>query len=262
MTALGTFYETIIYMKIGYRIIRPQDVGTQPLRFAQISLWRIADWGVADGERAVTQAIELALACRQRGIRAVFHPIEYPLINEHADLTMNALRRLAAASDLGIIIHDEGGPDGRRLTDSEASQFEKNLHGISRLCHVSIENAFNSNDSPWFWERFVAPADDQVSITLDIGHLESAGQDSIAFVRTMPQHLVRRVNFVHMHRAAEDRYGIKDHWPLLPGCRELGALKELLVRKQDLWVVLELEVREEGVRESIELLEQLTAAGI
>ncbi len=245
-------------MEIGYRIIRPSDVGLHPLRFAQISLWRVASWGVADGERAVTEAVEIALECKRRGIRTVFHPLEYPLANEHAYATITVLRRLAAASDLGLIIHDEGGPGGRRLAEAEAAVFEKHLSEISRLCPVSIENAFNSNDGLWFWERFVAPADGRVSITLDIGHLESAGVDSIAFVRDMPEHLARRVNFVHMHHKAEERFGVMDHWPLVPGCRELEALKVLLSRKRELWVVLELEAKEEGgVRESIKLLQRI-----
>ena len=66
-------------MQIGYRIIRPSDVGTQAVKFAQISLWRKADWGVSDGERGVQEAIATAKACKEQGIRTVFHPLEYPL---------------------------------------------------------------------------------------------------------------------------------------------------------------------------------------
>jgi sugar phosphate isomerase/epimerase len=230
-------------MEIGYRIIRPEDVGAQPLRFAQISLWRTADWGVADGERAVNETIQIAGTCRQRGIRTVFHPLEYPLTGEHAARTMDVMRRLASAADLGIIIHDEGGAGGQRLSAAEETSFEKNLRVISALTTVSIENAFNSGDITRFWERFVVPAPKTVSITLDIGHLESADIDSIAFVRNMPEHLL-----------GAERYGIKDHWPLVSGCREIEALRVLLSRKPDLRVILELETKGEGVRESIELL--------
>jgi sugar phosphate isomerase/epimerase len=241
-------------MEIGYRIIRPEDVGAQPLRFAQISLWRTADWGVADGERAVNETIQIAGTCRQRGIRTVFHPLEYPLTGEHAARTMDVMRRLASAADLGIIIHDEGGAGGQRLSAAEETSFEKNLRVISALTTVSIENAFNSGDITRFWERFVVPAPKTVSITLDIGHLESADIDSIAFVRNMPEHLLDRVYFVHMHHKGAERYGIKDHWPLVSGCREIEALRVLLSRKPDLRVILELETKGEGVRESIELL--------
>ncbi len=90
-------------MKLGYRIIRLEDVGTQPAGFAQISLWRTADWGVASGGQAVTEAVEIARRCRALGIRTVFHPLEYPLADEHAEQTLGVMRRLAAASDLGII---------------------------------------------------------------------------------------------------------------------------------------------------------------
>lgn len=168
------------------------------------------------------------------------------------------MQRLAPASDLGLIIHDEGGPSGKRLDDAAGRAYEARLREISRLCHVSVENAFNSNDCAWFWERFVAPEGDSVSITLDIGHLESAGVDAVAFVRDMPERLAGRIKFVHMHHKAEERFGIADHWPLVAGCREIEALKALLSRKKDLWVVLELEARDEtGMRKSIELLKKI-----
>lgn len=244
-------------MEIGYRIIRPGDIGSQPLSFAQISLWRTAAWGVSEGVRAVEEAISIAEECRRRGIRTVFHPLEYPLADERGEETMNVLRRLAAGADLGIIIHDEGGPGGSRLTETQAAAYELRVREIQALCSLSIENAFNSSDSLWFWERFVGQADTDVSITLDIGHLESAGFDSVAFVRDLPEHLVRRVNFVHMHHKGEERWGVMDHWPLEPGCRELEALSVLRSRKKDLRVILELDAQEEGLRRSIELLRRL-----
>lgn len=243
-------------MELGYRIIRPADVGAQPLLFAQISLWRSANWGVAEGEQAVLEAIATASACRARGIRTVFHPLEYPLSNEHADRTMAVMRRLAAASDLGIIIHDEGGAQGK-LSPAEEAVFEKHLAEISGLCPVSIENAFNSGDITRFWERFVVPAPETVSITVDIGHLESADIDAIAFVRDLPQRLAGRVNFVHMHHKDRERFGIKDHWPLVAGCREIEALQALLARRPDAWVVLELDTAGDGLARSIELLKGL-----
>jgi sugar phosphate isomerase/epimerase len=245
-------------MEIGYRIVRPGDVGTQPLQFAQISLWHTTDWGVAVGERAVTEAIEIAEACRTRGIRTVFHPLEYPLAGERAQNTLAVMRRLARACDLAIIIHDEGGADGRRLSPDGEKAFERNLSEISSLCPVSIENAFRSGDVTWFWERFVVPSPENVSITIDIGHLESADIDSIVFIRDLPERLVNRVQFAHMHHKAGERYGIKDHWPLVPGCREIEALKVLRMRRPDIRVVLELDATKDDMGQSIELLKNLT----
>lgn len=245
-------------MKLGYRIIRPQDVGIHSLQFAQISLWRSANWGIAEGESAVQEAIEIAGACKAFGIRTVFHPLEYPLSGAYAPQSLGVMRRLMSAADLGIIIHDEGGTGGARLSAEEESAFERNLLAISSFCHVSIENSFNSSDVTWFWERFAVSTSDDVSITLDIGHLELAGIDSIAFVRNMPQRLIDRMRFVHMHHHDEwQSYGVKDHRPLLPGCREIEALKVLLKRKNDLWVVLELDAAQDGMRQSIELLQSI-----
>jgi len=247
-------------MELGYRIIRPEDVGTQPLDFVQISLWRAANWGVAEGEQAVREAIEMAATCKARGIRTVFHPLDYPLTGEDASQTLTVMRRLAAAADLGIIIHDEGNAGGKRLANNETDQYARNVKEISGLCRVSIENSYNSGDITWFWERFAAPASVNVSITLDIGHLELAGLDSVRFVRNMPQHLVERTEFVHMHHHdAREPHAVKDHRPLVAGCREIEALRELLKRKQDVRVILELDAAEDGIRRSIELL---TSSGI
>lgn len=244
-------------MQIGYRIIRPSDIATQSVNFAQISLWRSADWGVADGDRGVQEAIETAGKCASRGIRTVYHSLEYPLTGELAPQSAEVMRRLAAASDLGIIIHDEGVEDRGRLAGAEAAQYGVNVRTLSRLCPVSIENSFNSADIIWFWERFVVPLPETVSITLDIGHLEGAGMDSIVFVRRLEDHLVRRIQFVHIHHHDPMAEGVKDHRPLVTGCREIQALQILLNRKKDLRVIVELDASEEGMKESIELLKRL-----
>ncbi len=242
-------------MELGYRIIRPDDVGKFSLKLAQISLWRTANWDVAEGEEAVLQAIAIAQACKMRGIRTVFHPLEYPLTNAAAPQTLDVMQRLATASDLGIIVHDEGTADRMRLTAVEAGTYERNVKEISRLCHLSIENSYNSGDITWFWERFVVPFPPNVSITLDIGHLELAGLDSVSFVRDMPQRLIDRMQFVHMHHHdGNDTHWVKDHKPLVPGCREIEALKVLLARKSDIRVILELDAAEDGMAQSIELL--------
>jgi sugar phosphate isomerase/epimerase len=245
-------------MELGYRIIRPDDVGKYALKFAQISLWREANWGVADGEEGVRQAGEIAAACKARGIRTVFHPLEYPLTGERAAQTLEVMQRLAAASDLGIIIHDEGGGGRQRLSVAEAEQYAENVAHISKHCGVSIENSYDSGDIRRFWERFVAPAPDSVSATLDIGHLELAGLDSVSFIRDLPQRILERITFAHMHHhdPLEPR-AVKDHKPLVAGCREIEALKVLLARKRDIRVVLELDAAEDGMGRSIELLKNL-----
>lgn len=241
-------------MQIGYRIIRPSDVGTQTVNFAQISLWRKAEWGVSDGERGVQEAIATAKACRERGIRTVFHPLEYPLTGEHAEATVEMMRHLATASDLGIIIHDEGGEAGR-LAGPESVQYGVNVRSVSRLCPVSIENSFNSGDITWFWERFVLPMPETVTITMDIGHLELAGINSVNFVEDLSGNLLSRLRFVHMHHHEAGARGVRDHRPLARGCREIEALKLLAKRKKDLWVIVELDAAEAGMKESIDLLE-------
>lgn len=244
-------------MEIGYRIIRPEDVGIQPLQFAQISFWRVANWRVAVGAQAVKEAVEMAAACKARGIRTIYHPIEYPLTGALASQTMDVMRGLAASCDLGFIIHDERAADGKRLSSEEQTVYERNVLQLSKLFPISIENAINSNDISWFWERFIPSAPTSVTITIDIGHMESADMDSISYIENMPEQLVTRVKYVHLHHKAEERYGIKDHWPLVPGCREIEALKILLKRKTNVGVILELNAAKPGMGQSIELLKNL-----
>ncbi len=245
-------------MKLGYRIIRPSDVGSQPLPLAQISLWRRAGWGVSEGERAVAEAIEMAQECRARGISSVFHPLDYPLTGDLAAGTVAVMKRLAAAADLGIIIHDEGAMGRQRLSGDDAGQYERIVREISERCPVSIENSYNSGDITWFWQRFVVPAPPRVSITLDIGHLELAGLDSGAFVHAMKEELLDRITFVHMHHHdARTGDAVPDHKPLVPGCREIDALRSLAARKNDLYAILELDAVKEGMEQSIALLKPL-----
>ncbi len=110
-------------------MIGPDDIGTQPLLLVRTSVWRRVTWGVSDGEKAFGQAIDMARVCREQGIRSVFHPLEYPLIGIDATETRDVMRRLAAAADPGIIIHDEGRNEGKRLTSAEAKHYEKQVRG-------------------------------------------------------------------------------------------------------------------------------------
>jgi hypothetical protein len=244
-------------MQLGYRAIRQADIGSQDLPFVQISIWREAHWGIADGEQGILDAIAMEGDCRRRGIRSVFHPLEYPLSTGSGGASLDVLRRLAEHADLGIIIHDEGNESGGRLDGDAAIRYETRLRVAAGLCPVSVENSFRSADILWFWERFVLPAERAVSITIDIGHLETAGVDSIAFVRDLPEPFLRRTVFVHMHHKGRERWGVADHWPLEPGCREIEALRALLARKRDLWVILEIDARDDGARQSVKLLEGL-----
>ena len=93
-------------------------------------------------------------------------------------MMMDDLRTMARHADLALIVHDESTRGGKRLTDEAAEAYREALLELSKLCRVSIENATNS-DIKWFWREYAA------SITLDIGHLEVAGIDSIEFVKNL-----------------------------------------------------------------------------
>jgi sugar phosphate isomerase/epimerase len=138
-----------------------------------------------------------------------------------------------------LILHDARARDGGRLGGAEEQAFREALGELSALVRVSFENATFSPDAPWFWQQFAQ------SITLDVGHLEAAGLDSLGFVRALPQGLLQRVEYVHLHRNASLRGGLTDHWPITASCRELQAVRALLEHKPQVALILEINETEE-----------------
>jgi hypothetical protein len=192
-------------------------------------------------------------ACRSAQIRYVIHPVEYTLSElrpERRKILMDDLHVMAEHADLALIVHDESMPEGKRLADEEADAYRQSLFELSRLCVVSIENAGSNKDVTWFWKEYAA------SITIDIGHLEVAGMDSIKFVKSLSADILEKIDFVHMHRVNGIRGGIRDHWGLTEDCREVTALKELLARKKGLRLILEI-IEPEDVEKSLNLLRSL-----
>jgi hypothetical protein len=164
---------------------------------------------------------------------------------------MDVMKKIAEHVDLALIIHDETTPSGSRLHDAYERAFKDALEELSSLCTVSIENAGNTHDIKWFWKIFAS------SITLDIGHLEAAGIDSIRFINGLEIDIINRINYVHLHRVNGLHWsGLIDHWSLLKDCKELKALKVLLERKEDVGVILEINDME-NLGESMALLEEL-----
>ena len=192
-------------------------------------------------------------ACRSAHIRYVIHPVEYTLSEvrpERRKILMDDLRVMAERADLALIVHDESMSGGKRLAGEEADAYRQSLLELSRLCVISIENAGANKDVTWFWREYAE------SITLDIGHLEVAGIDSIKFVKSLESDILEKIDFVHVHRVNGVRGGIRDHWGLTEDCRELIALKELLARKKELRLILEI-IEAEDVEKSLDLLRSL-----
>lgn len=223
-------------MRIAYRVARPEDVGQWEGDFVQISVY--SHW-----EDSLEKMKESVRLLRERGIRYVMHPVGYTLLGGDVD----ALRAMAGLSDLALILHDERAPDGGRLSGEHEARFLEVLEELSGIAPVSFENAIDTADALWFWERYAR------SVTLDIGHVESAGLDSVGFVRELPDEIVEKIEYVHMHHNNGLRGGLTDHWPLRPECRELAALGALLGRRTGFDVILE--INETGeINDSVELL--------
>jgi sugar phosphate isomerase/epimerase len=240
-------YGTIDIMIYGYRVVNEHEVGLYPAGLVQISHYR----GPGEG---IDKMIQLVHACRSQGIRYVIHPLGYFLSDTrdtYRSETMDIMRTIAEHVDLALIIHDERTPWGARLHDTYEKAFRNALEELSSLCTVSIENAGDTHDIKWFWQLFAT------SVTLDIGHLEAAGIDSIRFINELEIDIINKINYVHLHRYNGLHWsGLKDHWSLLKDCKELRALKVLLQRKEDVGVILEINDME-NLKESLALLEKL-----
>jgi len=68
--------------------------------------------------------------------------------------------------------------------------------------------------------------------------------------------LLSRVEYIHLHRNNGLRGGLTDHWPITRKCREVNALKELLKKKSDIKVILEINETEE-IEENLRILGEL-----
>ena len=134
---------------------------------------------------------------------------------------MDELRAMADLAGEAMILHDERAPDGTRLGGEHEEAFLRALEDLSVRTKISFENALETGDAPWFWSRYAR------SVTIDIGHAEVAGLDSVEFVRGLAEEIIDMTDYVHMHHNGEFRGGLTDHWPLSPGCRELRALQAL-----------------------------------
>jgi hypothetical protein len=179
---------------------------------------------------------ECVRACRNAGIQYVIHPVKYSLLDKE---TFNDLEEMAALADRALILHDERSTGGNRLEGDHITQFEDALKKLVSMASISIENAAHTGDIQWFWNTY---AD---SVTLDIGHVESFGLDSLEFVGSLDDRSLEKIQFVHMHRNNGLHGGITDHWPLTPDCREVRALKKLIKMKPDISVILEINEVEE-----------------
>jgi len=231
-------------VKIGYRVAAKEDINRYPADLVQISYWK--RFGPS-----LEEIREMASACREISLSYVIHPVFTPLSETRPGLreeNLMELTALAEMADLGLILHDETGRNGDRLSGRRLKQYRETLERLSSLCPLSIENANNTRDIDWFWREMGG------SITLDMGHFESSGIDSVQKVRSLPKEFLNRLDYVHMHRKNGDHGGILDHWPLTRNCREVHALEALLQRKKGISVILEVNEMDQ-VGESLNILE-------
>ncbi len=227
-------------MHIGTRVLYPEEVGSYDAELFQISVYRGMEGNLDLMKRCAT-------ACRKAGISYVVHPVRYPLLEKD---TYEDLLEMARWTDLALILHDEKSPGAQRIGGKYEIRFRDILAELRSITSISFENSVDTGDAGWFWDNF---AD---SITLDVGHVESFGLNSLEFVISLDEETVKKIQFVHIHRNNGLHGGITDHWPLKPDCREIRALEELVKVKPDVKVMLEINEIEE-IGGNLDLLRKL-----
>ncbi len=227
-------------MRIGTRLVYPEEAGRWNAEFLQISVYRKM-------KNNLDIMMDSARACRDAGVSYAIHPVGYSLLDEE---TFDTLALIADWTDRVLILHDERTPEGNRLTGAHKELFQRSINKLRAITNISIENSTNTADVQWFWDNF---AD---SITIDIGHIESAGLNSIEFINSLNDEAIRKIEYAHIHRNNGMHGGITDHWPLRRDCRELQALEELIKKKSDISVILELNEVEE-IGDSLKILDEL-----
>lgn len=227
-------------MLIGTRLVYSSEVGLWNAELLQISVYK-------NMEKNIEIMMDSVRACRDSNFNYIIHPVGYSLLDE---TMLKKLVVIAEWSDLAVILHDERSPDGERIKGRHESAFRKAIDELKSITHISFENSTDTGDVRWFWDEF---AD---SITIDIGHIEVAGLNSLDFIKSLDKDTINNIKFVHMHRNHNLRGGITDHWPLTHGCRELRALKALAEIKSDISVILELNETGE-IGDSLNILREL-----
>lgn len=227
-------------MHIGTRITSPEEVGLWDVDLFQISVYH----GMKDN---LVLMEKCAGKCREEGMRYVIHPVLYSIMDREM---FRSIKIMAEWADLALILHDEKTLDWQRITGEHKITFKSLLGELQSIAPVSFENATDTRDVIWFWNTY---AD---SITLDIGHVELAGMNSVEFINSLDQKIIEKIQYVHIHRNNGWRKGLTDHWYLLPGCREIKALEALLRRKHDIGVFLEVNETEK-IEESLMILRAL-----
>ncbi|MDH4027429.1 MAG: hypothetical protein OEU95_01185 [Nitrospirota bacterium] len=227
-------------MKIGTRILYPEEAGLWDADILQISVYR----DMKDNMDIMKACVR---SCRDAGMPYVIHPVGYSLLQQEM---LEDVWEMAQLSDTALILHDERSPEGERLGPRQEGLFMNALKELSSITSVSFENAVNTRDIQWFWDSY---AD---SITLDIGHIESSGLSSAEFVTSLDSGSIEKIRFVHMHRNNGLHGNITDHWPLTDNCREVLALEELLRTRPDISVLLEINEAEETDR-SLDILRNI-----
>ncbi len=227
-------------MIIGTRILYPEEIDIWDAEIYQISVYR----GMKDNTKIMRDTVS---ACSDADVPYVIHPVGYSILNKDMFSEITEMSKLA---DRALILHDETRPDGARLNGRDEEDFQTYLQELSSHAPVSIENATNTRDVQWFWDRY---AD---SITLDIGHIETSGLDSVDFIESLGEHTIKKIQYVHIHRNNGLHGGITDHWPLKRDCREVKALTSLICLKPEVNVILEINEVDE-IDESLDILREL-----
>jgi hypothetical protein len=219
-------------MELGYRIFDFELIGQVDLPLIQISVLRTSESDI-QRVKMLTDLIKTA------GKRYVIHPMDVYISDTQKvvrDHNLKQIKRFAEMADLGLIIHDEITPDKQRLSGERQENFQSGLAELEEICPVSIENARDSHGALWFWQTFAR------RITFDIGHFESEKIDSLEIASNLSQELVQKLDSVHLHRSNGLKpNGLIDHWPVVPGCRELKTLRKLSEIKPGLKVILEVD---------------------
>lgn len=227
-------------MRIGTRVLYPEDVGVWDADFLQISVYN----NMTDNLKIMK---ETAKKCRAAGFPYIMHPVGYSLLDPSM---FEEIKLISAQADLGVILHDERSPEGRRIEGRNVEVFRSAVSELLITTRISFENATSTKDVRWFWDNY---AD---SVTIDIGHVEEAGIDSSGFVKSLDAKTIDKIDYVHMHRNNGWHGGLTDHWPLLPNCREVIALRHLLKRKSAVGVLLEINETEE-IGNSLRILREV-----
>ena len=225
-----------------------------------VQLWSVKDDLAADFEGTLRAVSELGFEGVEfarnygpyeedpEGLKALMDGLGLACIGAHVDFTMISAEQLAASLDyhqrLGCqsmvvaMDHRAFADDGVAWVIAELNLVAEKLDGTGMVTgYHNHWQEFAAHGDTTFWDTIAQHTTDDVVLQLDVGNMQPAGMDPVAYVRRYPGRTWSSHFKATLPEGASGRPIIGDDaidWPgLLAAVREVGGTAWLIVEQEE-----------------------------